>query len=79
MSTFQKQREIVRKKEAKLRDYKSKVDMQRNTVNIRVADIQALGIQKENRKPFSASFFLFSIQSSRSTKIAIPRQTYNIP
>ncbi|KAI0972037.1 hypothetical protein F4678DRAFT_460865 [Xylaria arbuscula] len=48
MSTVQKQRAIILKKEARLRDYKSKVDAQWNTVNARVAEIQALDAQKED-------------------------------
>ncbi|KAI1354031.1 hypothetical protein F5Y01DRAFT_322293 [Xylaria sp. FL0043] len=48
MSTVQKQKETILRKESKLQDCKNKVDRQWNTVNVRVAEIHALETQREN-------------------------------
>ncbi|KAI0532805.1 hypothetical protein GGR58DRAFT_148840 [Xylaria digitata] len=47
MSTPQKQREIVRKKQAKMHKAQRKYDTQSNVVNARVTEIRALCLQKE--------------------------------
>ncbi|KAI0805061.1 hypothetical protein GGR55DRAFT_681347 [Xylaria sp. FL0064] len=48
MSAVQKQKALILRKESKLQDCKNKVDRQWNTVNVRVAEIYALEIQREN-------------------------------
>ncbi|TGJ79013.1 hypothetical protein E0Z10_g9756 [Xylaria hypoxylon] len=48
MSTPQKQREIVQKRQTKMHDAQRKYDTQWNIVNIQVPEIRALSLQKEH-------------------------------